>query len=71
MQINLNIMKVNVDSEIGILKKVILCYANPWRLRWNEIKSVFEPNVFFQFIKNKVSAYDYKVVIEEQQHLID
>lgn len=71
MQINLNVMKVNVDSEIGILKKVILCYANPWRLRWNEIKSVFEPNVFFQFIKNKVSAYDYKVVIEEQQHLID
>jgi len=40
-------INVNLDSEIGELKKVILSYANPWLFGRKEIKSIFEPNVFF------------------------
>lgn len=64
-------INVNLDSEIGELKKVILSYANPWLFGRKEIKSIFEPNVFFQFIRNRVRPYEYKIAREEQQVLID
>ncbi|MFM2269176.1 MAG: hypothetical protein RL757_2617 [Bacteroidota bacterium] len=25
-------ININVNSEIGILKKVVLCYANPYKI---------------------------------------
>jgi arginine deiminase len=61
---------VNVDSEIGVLKKVILCYANPYKISLEELRTAFMPSVLRQLFNNKFSAYDYKIVREEQQAFI-
>jgi N-dimethylarginine dimethylaminohydrolase len=60
-------INVNVDSEIGKLKKVILCYANPYKINLEEIRTGIMPSVLFQFFYNKFSPYDYKIIQEEQR----
>lgn len=64
-------INVNVDSEIGRLRKVILCYANPFVLNLEEIKTMLQPSVFLQMFKNRFSPYDFRKIREEQQNLID
>jgi N-dimethylarginine dimethylaminohydrolase len=63
-------MNVNVNSEIGVLKKVILCYANPYKISLEEIRTGLMPSVLLQFFHNKFSPYNYKIVREEQQAFI-
>jgi N-dimethylarginine dimethylaminohydrolase len=63
-------INVNVDSEIGTLKKVILCYANPYKISLEEIKTGLMPSVLFQFFHNNFSPYNYKIVQEEQRAFI-
>jgi N-dimethylarginine dimethylaminohydrolase len=63
-------MQVNVDSEIGALKKVILCYANPYKISFEEIRTGLLPSVLLQFFYNKFSPYNYKIVQAEQQAFI-
>jgi N-dimethylarginine dimethylaminohydrolase len=63
-------IKVNVDSEIGTLKKVILCYANPYKISLEEIRTALMPSVLLQFYYNKFSGYNYKIVQEEQHAFI-
>jgi arginine deiminase len=65
-----NMINVNVDSEIGTLKKVILCYANPYKISLEEIRTALMPSVLLQFYHNKFSAYNYKVKQEEQYAFI-
>jgi N-dimethylarginine dimethylaminohydrolase len=67
---NENMINVNVDSEIGVLKKVILCYANPYKISLEEIRTALMPSVLLQFYHNKFSAYNYKTVQEEQKAFI-
>jgi N-dimethylarginine dimethylaminohydrolase len=63
-------INVNVNSEIGTLKKVILCYANPYKISLEEIRTGLMPSVLLQFFHNKFSPYNYKIVREEQQAFI-
>jgi N-dimethylarginine dimethylaminohydrolase len=63
-------INVNVDSEIGVLKKVILCYANPYKISLEEIRTAVMPSVLRQFYYNKFGSYDYKIIIEEQKAFI-
>jgi N-dimethylarginine dimethylaminohydrolase len=63
-------INVNVDSEIGVLKKVILCYANPYKISLEELRTALLPSVLRQFYRNKFSAYDHKIIIEEQKSFI-
>jgi N-dimethylarginine dimethylaminohydrolase len=63
-------INVNINSEIGTLKKVILCYANPYKISLEEIRTGLMPSVLFQFYHNKFSPYNYKIVREEQQGFI-
>jgi N-dimethylarginine dimethylaminohydrolase len=63
-------IQVNVDSEIGTLKKVILCYANPYKISFEEIRTGLLPSVLLQFFYNKFSPYNYKIVRTEQQVFI-
>jgi N-dimethylarginine dimethylaminohydrolase len=63
-------INVNVSSEIGTLKKVILCYANPYKISLEEIRTGLMPSVLLQFCYNKFSAYDYKIVQDEQRAFI-
>jgi N-dimethylarginine dimethylaminohydrolase len=63
-------IKVNVDSEIGELKKVILCYANPYKISLEEIRTGLMPSVLLQFFHNKFSPYNFKIVQEEQKAFI-
>lgn len=64
-------INVNVDSEIGTLKKVILCYANPYKISFEEIRTGLMPSVLLQFFHNKFSPYNYKIVQEEQQSFMN
>jgi N-dimethylarginine dimethylaminohydrolase len=59
-------IQVNVNSEIGKLKKVIMCYANPYKITLEEIRTAIMPSVLRQFYYNKFSAYDYKIIRDEQ-----
>jgi N-dimethylarginine dimethylaminohydrolase len=63
-------INVNVSSEIGTLKKVILCYANPYKISLEEIRTGLMPSVLLQFLHNKFSPYNYKIVQEEQRAFI-
>lgn len=67
---NKNMINVNVNSEIGVLKKVILAYANPYKINFEEIRTGLMPSVLLQFFYNKFSPYDYKIVRAEQQFFI-
>lgn len=64
-------IQINVNSEIGALKRVILCYANPYKISLEEIRTGLVPSVLWQFYYNKFSPYDYKIVRNEQQSFID
>jgi N-dimethylarginine dimethylaminohydrolase len=63
-------IKVKVDSEIGTLKTVILCYANPYKISLEEIRTGLMPSVLRQFFHNKFSSYNYEVVRNEQRAFI-
>ncbi len=63
-------INVNVNSEIGVLKKVILCYANPYKINLEEVRTALMPSVLRQFYYNKFSPYNYKIVKEEQNAFI-
>jgi N-dimethylarginine dimethylaminohydrolase len=63
-------INVNVDSEIGVRKKVILCYANPYKINFEEIRTALMPSVLRQFYYNKFGSYDHKIIIEEQKAFI-
>jgi N-dimethylarginine dimethylaminohydrolase len=63
-------INVNVSSEIGTLKRVILCYANPYKISLEEIRTGLMPSVLLQFLHNKFSPYNYKIVQEEQRAFI-
>jgi N-dimethylarginine dimethylaminohydrolase len=59
-------INVNVNSEIGTLKKVIMCYANPYKISFEEIRTALLPSVWFQFLNNKFASYNYKIVEQQQ-----
>jgi N-dimethylarginine dimethylaminohydrolase len=63
-------INVNVNSEIGVLKKVILCYANPYKISLEEIRTGLMPSVLLQFFHNKFSPYNFKIIQEEQKAFI-
>ncbi len=64
-------INVNVNSEFGVLKKVILCHANPLRITWEEIKTILQPKIFYQVINNKTRYFDYKILRAEQDYFIE
>jgi N-dimethylarginine dimethylaminohydrolase len=64
-------INVNVNSEIGTLKKVMMCYANPYKISFEEIRTGLMPSVLRQFYHNKFSPYDYNVVRDEQRAFIE
>lgn len=64
-------INVSVDSEFGVLKKVILCRANPFRITWEEIKTVLQPSVFHQIASNKTGYFNYKIIRAEQDYFIE
>jgi N-dimethylarginine dimethylaminohydrolase len=63
-------INLQVDSEIGTLKKVILCYANPYKISLEEIRTGLMPSVLRQFYHNKFSPYNYDIVRDEQRAFI-
>jgi N-dimethylarginine dimethylaminohydrolase len=63
-------LEVGVSSETGHLRTVIMCLANPFKLRWAQLRDL-DAAFFRQAYHNRIRPYDGQRVREQQLALIE
>lgn len=62
---------INVRSETGALRTVVMCWANPFPINFETVTSIFDTSVLQQLRHNSWGYYRYKKVREQQQRLVE
>src|SRR5512145_218013 len=64
-------IRIRVGSEIGTLRTVAMCWANPFRLTPRMVMSMFSPSVWAELRHNAWDTYDYRRVREQQERVVE
>ncbi|YAF96104.1 MAG: dimethylarginine dimethylaminohydrolase family protein [Nodularia sp. CChRGM 3473] len=66
-----NTLNINLTSEVGRLKTVIMCFANPTSIYSLMRYGAFDIPSIYQMLNNQWQFYDYKKVIQQQEIFIN
>lgn len=64
-------IELSVASELGALKTVVMCLANPWQIDRSFVQTILSESGLQQTLHNRIGAYKHLRVRQQQQALID